>query len=113
MKLKDKVAIITGAAGGIGAAFALGYAKEGAKIVIGDLRDGKETVHAVEEAGSEAIFVKTDVSKQEECDVMAKAAVDRFGAIDLSDIYLYYSHISNFYLSDGMFLLPSSSKYCK
>jgi NAD(P)-dependent dehydrogenase (short-subunit alcohol dehydrogenase family) len=83
MKLKDKVAIITGAAGGIGAAFALGYAKEGAKIVIGDLRDGKETVHAVEEADSQAIFVKTDVSKQEECDAMAKAAVDRFGAIDI------------------------------
>jgi NAD(P)-dependent dehydrogenase (short-subunit alcohol dehydrogenase family) len=83
MKLKDKVAIITGAAGGIGAAFALGYAKEGAKIVIGDLRDGKETVHAVEEVGGEAIFVKTDVSKQEECDAMAKAAVDRFGAIDI------------------------------
>jgi len=83
MKLKDKVAIITGAAGGIGAAFALGYAKEGAKIVIGDLRDGKETVHAVEEVGGEAIFVKTDVSKQEECDAMAKAEVDRFGAIDI------------------------------
>ena len=83
MKLKDKVAIITGAAGGIGAAFALGYAKEGAKIVIGDLRDGKETVHAVEKVGGEAIFVKTDVIKQEECDAMAKAAVDRFGAIDI------------------------------
>jgi len=83
MKLKNKVAVITGAAGGIGAAFAVGYAKEGAKIVIGDVQDGKETVRAVEKAGSEAIFVKTDVTKQEECDAMAKAAVDRFGAIDI------------------------------
>jgi len=83
MKLKNKVAIITGAAGGIGAAFAVGYAKEGAKIVIGDVQDGKDTVHAVEKAGSEAIFVKTDVTKQEECDAMANAAVDRFGAIDV------------------------------
>jgi NAD(P)-dependent dehydrogenase (short-subunit alcohol dehydrogenase family) len=83
MKLKNKVAVITGAAGGIGAAFAVGYAKEGAKIVIGDVQDGKGTVRAVEKAGSEAIFVKTDVTKQEECDAMAKAAVDRFGAINI------------------------------
>ena len=62
MNLKDQVAIITGAAGGIGAAIALGYAKEGAKVVIADILDGKETVEAVEKAGSEAIFVKTDVT---------------------------------------------------
>lgn len=83
MKLKNKVAIITGAAGGIGAAFAVGYAREGAKIVVADIQDGKETVDAIEKAGSEAIFVKTDVSKQEECDALAKAAVERFGTIDI------------------------------
>jgi NAD(P)-dependent dehydrogenase (short-subunit alcohol dehydrogenase family) len=83
MKLKDKVAIITGAARGIGAAFAVGFAKEGAKIVIGDILDGKETVEAVEKAGSEAIFVKTDVSKQDQCDALAKAAMNRFRSIDI------------------------------
>jgi NAD(P)-dependent dehydrogenase (short-subunit alcohol dehydrogenase family) len=83
MRLKDKVAIITGSAQGIGAAFAVGYAKEGARIVIGDILDGKETVRAVEKAGSEAIYLKTDVTKQDECNAMAKAAVDRFGAIDI------------------------------
>jgi NAD(P)-dependent dehydrogenase (short-subunit alcohol dehydrogenase family) len=83
MRLKDKVAIITGSAQGIGAAFAVGYAKEGAKIVIADILDGKESVKAVEKAGGEAIYVKTDVTKQEECDSMAKAAVDRFGTIDI------------------------------
>lgn len=62
MKLKDKVAIITGAAQGIGAAFAVGFAREGAKIVIADIADGKEAVEAVQKAGGEAIFVKTDVS---------------------------------------------------
>jgi len=77
------VAIITGAAQGIGAAFAVGFAKEGAKIVIGDIMDGKDTVNAVEEAGSEAIYVKTDVTKQDACDAMAKAAVDRFGTINI------------------------------
>jgi NAD(P)-dependent dehydrogenase (short-subunit alcohol dehydrogenase family) len=78
MKLKDKVAIITGAAQGIGAAFATGYAKEGAKIL-----DGNNTVEDVVKAGSEAIFVKTDVTKQDQCDAMVKAAADRFGTVDI------------------------------
>jgi NAD(P)-dependent dehydrogenase (short-subunit alcohol dehydrogenase family) len=83
MKLKDKVAIITGSAQGIGAAFAIGYAKEGAKVVIADISDGKDAAKAVEKAGSQAIYVKTDVSKQDECDALAKATVDRFGKIDI------------------------------
>ncbi len=83
MRLKDKVAIITGAARGLGAAFAVGFGKEGAKIVIGDIRDGRKTVDAVERAGSEAIYVKMDVTRQDQCDRLAKAAVDRFGSIDI------------------------------
>jgi NAD(P)-dependent dehydrogenase (short-subunit alcohol dehydrogenase family) len=83
MKLKDKVAIITGAAQGIGAVFAVGYAKEGARIVIADIVDGKEAVEVVQKAGSKAIYLKTDVSKQKECDAMAKEAADRFGKIDI------------------------------
>jgi NAD(P)-dependent dehydrogenase (short-subunit alcohol dehydrogenase family) len=83
MRLKNKVAIVTGSARGIGAALALGLGKEGAKIVIGDLRDGQKTVDAIEKAGSEAFYVKTDVTKQDQCDALAKAAVDRFGSIDI------------------------------
>lgn len=83
MRLKDKVAIITGAARGIGAAFAVGFAKEGAKIAIGDIRDGEKTMAAVEAAGSQALYLKTDVTKQDQCNALAKAAVDRFGAIDI------------------------------
>ena len=83
MLLKGKVAIITGAAQGIGAAFAIGYAKEGAKLVIADILDGKNVVEDVVKAGSEAIFVKTDVTKQDQCDAMVKAAVDRFGTVDI------------------------------
>jgi len=83
MRLKDKIAIITGAARGIGAAFAIGFAKEGAKIVIGDIRDGKKTVSAIEAAGGAALYVKTDVTDQNQCNALAKAAVDRFGAIDI------------------------------
>ena len=83
MILKDKVAIVTGAAQGIGASFAVGYAKEGARIVIADILDGHEAVEAVEKAGSEAIYVRVDVTKQDECDAMARAAIDRFGSIDI------------------------------
>jgi NAD(P)-dependent dehydrogenase (short-subunit alcohol dehydrogenase family) len=83
MRLKDKVAIITGAAQGIGASYAQGYAKEGAKIVIADIADGTAVVGEVEEAGGEAIFVKTDITIQDDCNAMAKAAMDRFGTIDI------------------------------
>jgi NAD(P)-dependent dehydrogenase (short-subunit alcohol dehydrogenase family) len=83
MRLKGKVIIITGGAQGIGATFAIGFAKEGAKLVIADILDGKETIKAVEKTGGAAIYVKTDVTKQTECDALAKAAFDRFGAIDI------------------------------
>jgi NAD(P)-dependent dehydrogenase (short-subunit alcohol dehydrogenase family) len=83
MRLKEKVAIITGAARGIGAAFAVGFGKEGAKVVIGDIRDGNKTVAAVEKAGGKALYVKTDVTKQDQCDALAKAAMDHFGSIDI------------------------------
>jgi NAD(P)-dependent dehydrogenase (short-subunit alcohol dehydrogenase family) len=83
MRLKDKVAIITGAARGIGAAFAIGFGKEGARVVIGDIRDGKKTVDAIEKTGGKALYVETDVTRQDQCNALAKAAVDRFGSIDI------------------------------
>jgi NAD(P)-dependent dehydrogenase (short-subunit alcohol dehydrogenase family) len=83
MRLKDKVAIITGAAQGIGAAIAEGYGREGAKVVIADIIDGQEAVAAAEKAGGEAIYAKVDVTSQEGCDAMAEAAIKRFGRIDI------------------------------
>ena len=83
MLLKDRIAIITGAAQGIGAVFALGYAKEGAKVVIADIGDGQESVAAVAQAGGEAFYVKTDVTQQDDCSAMARAAVEHFGTIDI------------------------------
>jgi len=82
-RLTGKVAIITGAAQGIGAAYAVGLAREGARIVIADVLDGQKAVEAVKQAGSNAIYVKTDVSSLAQCDAMAKAAVERFGAVDI------------------------------
>jgi len=83
MRLKEKVAIITGAAQGIGATFAVGFAEEGARIVVADVLDGKGVAETIEKSGGEAIFVKTDVTNQNECDALAKAAADRFGSIDI------------------------------
>lgn len=83
MKLKDRVAIITGAAQGIGAAFAVGFAREGARIVVGDISDGTQTVTKVEQAGSSGLYVRTDVSDEASCLALAKAAVDHFGRIDV------------------------------
>ena len=83
MLLENKVAVITGAAQGIGAAFAVGYAKEGAKLVIADIVDGSNTIDDIARAGGEAIFVKTDVTRQNQCDAMAKAAANRFGSINI------------------------------
>lgn len=83
MRLRNKVAIITGGAQGIGSAFAIGYAREGAKIVIADVLDGKQVEDSIGDIGGEALFVKTDVSKQEECDAMARTAVKHFGKIDI------------------------------
>ncbi len=83
MRLKGKVAVITGAAQGIGAAFALGFAKEGAKIAIGDISDASTTIKKVEQAGSEGIFAKTDVNNEEDCFALAKAAYEHFGRIDI------------------------------
>lgn len=83
MRLKDRVAIITGAAQGIGAAFAVGFAKEGAKIVVADIGDGSKTVQKIKDGGGDAIYVKTDVNQEEACVAMAKAAFDKFGGIDI------------------------------
>ncbi len=82
-RLTDKVAIITGAAQGIGAEFARGLAAEGAKIVIADVSDGSETANAIVRANGSAIYVKTDVSSPNEVQAMADKALDAFGAIDI------------------------------
>jgi NAD(P)-dependent dehydrogenase (short-subunit alcohol dehydrogenase family) len=83
MRLRDKVAIITGAAQGIGASFAIGFAREGAKVLVADILDGGDVVKAVEAAKGQALFAKTDVTEQEQCNAMAKQAFERFGAIDI------------------------------
>ena len=85
MRLADKVAIITGAGGGIGRATAILFAQEGAKVVVVDYvpQGGLETVEMITRNGGEAIFVETDVSKAAAVEKMVRTAVDTYGRIDI------------------------------
>src|SRR5512146_3456239 len=80
---KDKVAVITGAANGIGQAFAKRLAEDGVHIAIVDLGDGGETVKLVEAAGRQAIAVKCDVSSENSVAAMAKAVNGKFNHVDI------------------------------
>ncbi len=82
MQLQDKVVIVTGAARGLGRAYALRLAAEGAAVVVGDVRDCVETAAAVETAGGRCLPVKLDVTSFESCKAMAERAVQKFGRID-------------------------------
>ena len=85
MRLKDKVAIITGAGSGMGRVAAQMFAAEGAKVLVADYdeRTGAETADAVREAGGGATFVQTDVSKEADAAAMVAAAMDRYGRVDV------------------------------
>lgn len=83
MKLKGKVAIITGGARGIGKAYAIRLAQEGASVVIADVLDGTTVQQEIEKNGGSAIALNVDVSNEKSTIEMAKKAVERFGRIDI------------------------------
>jgi len=85
MRLKNKVAIVTGAGSGIGRSIALAFAREGAKVVVADLNEkgGLETVDLVKKEKEEAIFVKVDVSQAENIDQMVEVCLKEFGQVDI------------------------------
>lgn len=85
MRLKDKVAIITGAGSGIGRAIAFAFIEEGARVVVADWSEkgGKETVGQIKNKNGEAIFIKTDVSKTNDVEQLVKACLDKFGRVDI------------------------------
>ncbi len=84
--LKNKVALVTGGTSGIGEAAALQLAKTGAKVVVAGRREteGQAVVKAIEKAGGQALFVKTDVSHEADVKALVDKAVATFGRLDFA-----------------------------
>lgn len=82
--LKGRVALVTGAASGIGRATAIALAREGARIVAADIdrQGGEETAHEIEHAGGDPMFVTVDVSKADDVERMVDTVIDAHGRLD-------------------------------
>lgn len=85
MRLKDKVAIITGAGAGIGRSSSILFGREGAKVVCADLdpATGEETLALVREAGAEGIFIQGNAAQSEDVERLVRETVARFGKLDV------------------------------
>lgn len=86
MRLKNKVALVTGSSRGVGKAVALGFAQQGANVVINYTSNenaANEAVDAIQTMGSKAIAVKADVARKKDAEDLVGAAVETFGKIDI------------------------------
>src|SRR6186997_1751620 len=82
-RLAGKVALITGAASGLGRVAAERFAAEGAQVVIADLSDGDDAVEAIAAAGGEATYVRTDVTDEQSVEAAVQHAVETFGGLQI------------------------------
>ena len=86
MRLKDKVAVVTGSSRGVGKAVALGFAREGARVVINYTSNqaaADEAVEAARSMGTEAVAVKADVAKSADVEQLFSSCIDAFGRLDI------------------------------
>ncbi len=85
MRLKDKVAIVTGGAMGIGKGIVTVFAREGAKVIIADINEeaGRATEKELRDQGFEVFFVRCDVSNEEDVKAMIQKAIERYGALHI------------------------------
>jgi 3-oxoacyl-[acyl-carrier protein] reductase len=77
------VAIVTGAARGLGRTYSLALAEQGARVTVADMADGSSVVDEITASGGEAEYVRVDVTDQQSTENMAKATAERFGRIDI------------------------------
>src|SRR5262245_33467891 len=82
----DKVVVITGGTAGIGRAIAVAFAEQGASVVLAGRREaeGPESVTLIEKAGGKGLFVRTDVSSEEDVSAMVEKTVAKFGRLDFA-----------------------------
>ena len=96
MRLKDKVAVVTGAASGFGAGIAARFAAEGARVVLADVDDdgGRALAGRIGAEGGQAHYVQADVTRRDQVRAMIEAAVSRFGRLDILVNNAGYSHLN-------------------
>src|SRR5690348_4068011 len=85
MRLKDKIAVVTGAASGIGKAIAAAYVREGARVAIADLdlTGAQAAAKALDDSGTRAIGVAMDVTQEDQVDAGMAQVIRQFGGIDI------------------------------